>query len=445
MSQTSDPLDALAIGYVLPTEQESVEIWKQASIAVDANVLLNVYRYSPAAREQLLVALTSVQDRLFIPHQAALEYFRNRMAVLTEQLTAKEQMRSGIDDAVNGLLSMLASTHKKLGRRDEPQELLIQAKSKLSTLREELLETEDSWLPTEDPRDDVLHPRVVEVVRGRIGSCYSDERRAELVALSAKRYAAQVPPGYKDADKPAELAAGDLILWMQVLDHAEHTKRPVVLVTDDTKEDWVWEEKGRTIGPRPELVREMHQRAGVSFLLYTPSRFLAYASQDGVAAVDPAVIEEAEAREKARRSPSRSERDRDKPGASSLADLVIRTIDASKIASIDEPQIVPLTRVQSTTPPWNVFLGLGVFPPSIEGRVTCVIAAPTGAAYVWSGSVSPGSPTELSFPGDFKALASPESPVELSAGHYKVLWGVWPRTKSEPDPIAAEDAFELNE
>lgn len=50
-----------------------------------------------------------------------------------------------------------------------------------------------------------------------------------------------------------------------------------MLVLDDRKDDWWWQEGSETLGPRPELVEEMQAKAGVAFYAYTSERFLAFA------------------------------------------------------------------------------------------------------------------------------------------------------------------------
>lgn len=72
-------------GYFRPTSNEFEKIWEDCFFAVDANVLLNLYRYSPAARESSVNALNSVKSRIFIPHQAAKDFLRNRLRVTANQ------------------------------------------------------------------------------------------------------------------------------------------------------------------------------------------------------------------------------------------------------------------------------------------------------------------------------------------------------------------------
>src|ERR1051326_1722089 len=72
-------------GYFRPTTEEFKALWASCLFAVDANVLLNLYRYSQATRQELEKALATVQDCLFIPHQAAREFLRNRLSVTAGQ------------------------------------------------------------------------------------------------------------------------------------------------------------------------------------------------------------------------------------------------------------------------------------------------------------------------------------------------------------------------
>jgi len=67
---------------------------------------------------------------------------------------------------------------------------------------------------------------------------------------------------------------GDVILWFQILDHAQAVKKPIILISDDAKEDWWLIHHGRTIGPRPELVAEMRRKANMDFYMYSSDRFL---------------------------------------------------------------------------------------------------------------------------------------------------------------------------
>jgi len=44
-----------------------------------------LYRYSEATRKELQDAISALQGRVFIPHQAASEFLRNRLSVTSDQ------------------------------------------------------------------------------------------------------------------------------------------------------------------------------------------------------------------------------------------------------------------------------------------------------------------------------------------------------------------------
>lgn len=78
-------------GYRVPSEAELDGALQSATVVVDANVLLNLYRYNGATRDDLLGVLRRLDDRLWVPHQVAREFWRNRLAVLTSRGSGSEQ------------------------------------------------------------------------------------------------------------------------------------------------------------------------------------------------------------------------------------------------------------------------------------------------------------------------------------------------------------------
>ena len=95
----------------------------------------------------------------------------------------------------------------------------------------------------------------------------------------SKRYDNEVPPGYRDKSKPEDERYGDLLIWFQMIGKAKEAKKPIIFVTDDNKEDWWQIFKGKTIGPRPELVNEFFATTGQRLYIYSPVQFMEYARQ----------------------------------------------------------------------------------------------------------------------------------------------------------------------
>jgi hypothetical protein len=128
-------------------------------------------------------------------------------------------------------------------------------------------------------------------LNGRIGPEPSLDERKKLVDLARARIDQKVPPGFKDK-KLGERDLGDAIVWLQTLEYAKAGARSVILVTDDGKEDWWDITRGRTIGPRPELVKEFNREVDRMFYMYQPSQFVKFAAERFKIAIDPDVIKE---------------------------------------------------------------------------------------------------------------------------------------------------------
>lgn len=71
--------------YYPTTKDTHSLIWKDCDFVFDANVLLDLYRYSPSTSKELLTILDGIESRLWLPHQVSLEFFRNRPEVIIDQ------------------------------------------------------------------------------------------------------------------------------------------------------------------------------------------------------------------------------------------------------------------------------------------------------------------------------------------------------------------------
>ena len=279
--------------YDIPTIKSA---WQNGTFVVDTNVLLNLYRLPKGATDDLIVALEAVKGRLFLPHQVALEFQRNRISVLTDQLRKFAEVRKAVSKQQATFSNELRELN--LTRRHSVisvDSLLKQIDSAANDYLKELDERERSQAGIS--ADDIIRDQIHELFPDNaIGPAPSDQAHLEEIYKSGKkRYEAQVPPGYEDeADKKGTFSYGglfyiekfgDLIMWEQIIAHAVSEKiKDLILVTDDSKDDWWWTThyNGKKIlGPRPELVEEMLRRAGVEvFLLYSSERFLEFAKEE---------------------------------------------------------------------------------------------------------------------------------------------------------------------
>ena len=263
-------------GYYRPTDDQFAVLWGDCVFCFDANVILNIYRYTPPTRDAFLAILRGVKDRIWLPHQAAAEYHDNRLEVISHQHRAYEAVRDQIDKDILGSLTALENAYAR-----HP---LIDIRAVTGPIREaaanaqKLLEQGHSDHP-DYLTDDPLREALADIFEGRVGDPYTEDRLKKLYKEAEERFERKQPPGYLDAKKEGGRKYGDVVLWTQIMEHAEQKKKPVVFVTDDRKDDWWQRHSGRTLGPRPQLVQEFTARAGVPFYMYASDQFIDHAQR----------------------------------------------------------------------------------------------------------------------------------------------------------------------
>ena len=261
-------------GYYAPSSDQLEKVWNEGAFAIDASVLLGLYRYPEDSREALFSALESLGDRLWLPHQGGLEFQRNRLAVIAEQRMRFGQVKKVVQTVPSSLHADLARL--QLERRHsviDPKPLEQAIEGVVDTFVKSLDEQRQRQHDVHE--EDVIRERIGRLFGDRIGEPFTQKQLDEIYAEGQQRYERRTPPGFEDHDKAsgAEPAAyeyaglvyrrefGDLVLWKQVLAYARERKPiGIVLLTDDEKDDWWWrvESEGKKkLGPRPELVAEV--------------------------------------------------------------------------------------------------------------------------------------------------------------------------------------------
>ncbi len=269
------------IGYYPPTESERLEIWSTATFVFDTNTLLNLFRYTPATRDEFLNALENYSESLWLPHQVVYEFHRRRHGVIKEQSDAFGAIRTDLKKTSDAFTKTLDRfrRHSSIdvgALADNYQDALAQVLTLIDSS-----ETTHQKNQIDSRADEAVLNRVSDLFEGKVGDPFSEAELAEIYADGKARYEAKVPPGYKDVSKPEPDRYGDLVLWRQIIRNGKDATRPTIFVTDDQKEDWWWVESGRTLGPRVELVEEHLSATGSRVLFYTPERFLQFATNLG--------------------------------------------------------------------------------------------------------------------------------------------------------------------
>jgi len=256
--------------YFDPKELQA--LWEESLFVLDANVLLRLYELTEASRNRIIEVFEKIADRLWVPHQAAAEYQKNRVRVMEKQREKADEFISELRRLPYCIDRILPEEHPLVDKEIKEKlkkaiaDACEEAKAELHRRRnafKKLLE------------HDTIRERLDVLLAGRVGEPYDTDKLIKITEIAEKRYKAKIPPGYADENKNGGNPYGDVILWFQIIDKARAEKRPVIFVTNDRKEDWwITGHSGEPLFPRHELVDELRQKAGVTFYMYTLKKFL---------------------------------------------------------------------------------------------------------------------------------------------------------------------------
>lgn len=177
-----------------PTPDELAKKFNECVFAFDTNVLLNLYRYTPKSREDVLATLRSMRERIWLPHWAAHEYQTRRLKVWIDEIKLGDKIKSVIGEAIQKV--------QALGKRSV-QFALTQL---IEPVEQELEEIMEGVEKKKEKMPDLLHgdkvfDALTELFDGRVGESYSCERLEEIHKQGKARYEKEIPPGFKDRSK----------------------------------------------------------------------------------------------------------------------------------------------------------------------------------------------------------------------------------------------------
>ena len=298
ISHGNNPGD-LFPGYHPPSREERRDAYQHGLVSVDANGLLDLYRFSERARNEYFAVLDALRSRLFITHQAASEFYRNRLSVAQSRLTAAEQSIGDISKTLETVVEQIRAFVNRYQIGDHERQRLIGLVESLSSNLADSIRTTGAYDLTAEEittaTDSVL-TRLESLLANRVGDEFDEITFKQAVADAMRRKEARIPPGYSDAKKGTpERQAGDYLVWRQLINEAQQHGRPVLLVTNETKEDWVLEgASSQILGPRPELVLEMRREANVQLHTVSVVGLLKEAPEYLGISVSASTIQEAE-------------------------------------------------------------------------------------------------------------------------------------------------------
>lgn len=280
------------------SDQKIEDIWSNGILVVDTNVLLDLYRLGSSSRRDLKKSIDFFGNRIWIPYQVGLEFQRNRKKVIEDLGGSKyEEFKQVLNEKV------VASVKNQFDPfRKHPCIDYSYIEKALAKFVEDLNKKAAVWeksYPFKDDDDDILK-WVTKKYKGKVGDDFAKEELLNVYNDGKVRYQAQIPPGYKDQDNKEKKDAGlrylygDLIIWLAVIKKAKEDNTDVIFLTNDNKEDWFEKYKGRTKGPRFELIREFHKETGRDIIILTEAAFLKEANSKTGVEVKKSSIDDAE-------------------------------------------------------------------------------------------------------------------------------------------------------
>ena len=298
-------------GYYRPSQAQFDEMWKTGLIVPDANILLHLLRYGRDTRRQVLDTLSAFQPRLWVPHRVAFEFLRRWRDVDSESRAAFEKLKEAIrreGTTLSGLFD--AVTRQQVIDAGAERVKITSFVDALCASVDEAAAKHPSVEESEAIVDEVS-----DLIGDSVGETPSRELREKWILDGNARYAAKIPPGYKDeADKQGDDRFGDYMIWEELIAVSKLRALPVIFVSDDRKEDWAVVSNGRDLGPRPDLMQEFAERTDQSFYSYPFIQFLSWSEKYGEVKVSEAAI--AEIKEEEERQAQRDEAHREAEFAS---------------------------------------------------------------------------------------------------------------------------------
>ncbi|WP_411076941.1 PIN-like domain-containing protein [Streptomyces sp. cmx-10-25] len=279
--------------YRTPADHDYRRALQHGLVVLDTNVLLDLYRMNARVREDMMTVLKTISARLWVPHQVLVEFWRNRQSeeLITyhdkKAATAADVLKSAINRSRGALDEWARNVHigDNIDIVSPMREKLDRAEKLYQGIMESLeCQAEKDRVPgIRETHTDPVIKTLELLLDQRIGSPYSPERHAQEVLRAKERADQQIPPGYKDFEsgkKEDENAAGDYLVWRQLIDFTQGREGDVLFVTRDVKEDWWRKTPAKSVRlPRVELVNELRDLTGRQLFMVEPSTLMQLVSR----------------------------------------------------------------------------------------------------------------------------------------------------------------------
>ena len=262
-----------------PTNKDAIdEIWNNCIFSYDANVLLNLYRYSTTTRKAFFEIIKALNDNTILPYHSGYEYHKNRRKVIKSQKMAYDKIEEIINSSKNKFITELNTYRKHC--LIETKEIIDPVEKTLDKIIKKLKEQKEKHDSLID--NDSINEMITNLFEGKLSDFFLEEELKEIYKEGKSRYEKKIPPGFADFNEkkndPEESLYGDLIIWKHLIKISKEKQKNIVFVTDDRKDDWWFKDGGETIGAHPVLYREFFLKTEFRIMIYNAEQFIKFAS-----------------------------------------------------------------------------------------------------------------------------------------------------------------------
>lgn len=272
----------------MPTSEQIQAVLASGMVTVDTNILTRLLSVNDSSANYLIDALSQLGSRFFITHMVALEFKRSRSFHVNS--LKNDEHSSAVSKALASLeQSVLEKVNRKFLVQADKDLAIEKFSERFDALREyvlgEIIDAIDS--DQEIARRKAILRNIYSLSEGKVREL-SDEAFRRLVTESLKRVDSKTPPGYNDAKKE-DGGYGDGVIWLQSMDVAVSAGCDLLIISDDSKPDWV-DKNGSRSGQK---MREEYSKeaGGKTFVLLSSLDFVKHWAEYKQASIPDSVID----------------------------------------------------------------------------------------------------------------------------------------------------------
>lgn len=244
-------------------------------IVFDTNVLLHLYLYSPDYLAFALSCLEKVKDKIVLPCVVKYEYEKHYKKLFNQRKKYFGDCKGNIKKQLENSKSKISTAVDILKKSHFPD--ISQYEASVSHKIDELIDECEEYF---EQATIVNLVNEYTSVRDSVFDFYRNlTKMAELqysviyqqCQIANRRFANEIPPGFKDKNKEGLEKYNDYLLWWETLRYAKCNNTNVIFVTDDVKRDW-WENSGTIF--HHKLVEEFESETHKQIIGYQVESFL---------------------------------------------------------------------------------------------------------------------------------------------------------------------------